>query len=54
MYNSLPKLDPPRNEPVRPYRPGDEQTASLRKRLATMREETIEVPLIVGGEEIRT
>ncbi len=54
MYNSLPKLDLPQNEPVRPYRPGDPETASLKRRLEEMRGETIEVPLIVGGKDVRT
>ena len=54
MYNSLPKLDPPTNEPVRPYLPGDPQTQSLKKRLAEMAATRIEIPLIVGGKEIRT
>jgi 1-pyrroline-5-carboxylate dehydrogenase len=54
MQNSFPTLNPPRNEPVRPYLPGDAQTASLKKRLAEMSAETIEVPLIVGGKEVRT
>jgi len=54
VYNSLPKLDPPRNEPVRPYLPGSAPTQSLKRRLAEMASETIEIPLLVGGREVRT
>ncbi|MFV1959802.1 MAG: aldehyde dehydrogenase family protein, partial [Planctomycetota bacterium] len=54
MYNSIPKLSPPRNEPVRSYLPGSEETRSLKARLSAMAGETIEVPLLVGGREIRT
>ncbi|MEM7262631.1 MAG: aldehyde dehydrogenase family protein, partial [Planctomycetota bacterium] len=44
----------PGNEPIRPYRPSDPETAALKARLAELASETIEVPCIVGGEEIRT
>ena len=54
MLNSVPHLDVPKNEPVRGYLPGSPEKASLKARLKAMAAETIEIPLIVGGKEIRT
>ena len=48
------RVPPPENEPVRSYAPGSPERAELKKRLAEMAKERIEVPLIIGGEEIRT
>jgi len=44
----------PQNEPVRDYAPGSAQRASLQARLETMARETVEVPLVIAGEEVRT
>lgn len=54
MLNGTPTLDVPRNEPVRGYGPGSPEKAALKRRLAEMAAETIEIPLIVGGKEVRT
>jgi len=43
-----------RNEPVHDYAPGSPERASLEKRLAQMAGERIEIPVIVGGEDLRT
>jgi 1-pyrroline-5-carboxylate dehydrogenase len=45
---------PPVNEPVRSYAPGSPERASLQKRLAEMRGERLEIPCIIGGEEVLT
>jgi 1-pyrroline-5-carboxylate dehydrogenase len=45
---------PPVNEPVRSYAPGSPERASLQKRLAEMRRERLEIPCIIGGEEVLT
>jgi 1-pyrroline-5-carboxylate dehydrogenase len=47
-------LDRPVNEPVREYRPGSAETQRLQARLAEMQREVVEVPCIVGGEEVFT
>ncbi|HED66736.1 MAG TPA: L-glutamate gamma-semialdehyde dehydrogenase [Planctomycetes bacterium] len=44
----------PVNEPVRAYSPGSPERARIEKELARQSSETVEVPLIIGGEEIRT
>jgi 1-pyrroline-5-carboxylate dehydrogenase len=48
------RVPPPVNEPVRSYAPGSPERASLKKRLAEMAKERIDIPLIIGGREIRT
>ncbi|HWA56326.1 MAG TPA: L-glutamate gamma-semialdehyde dehydrogenase [Gemmatimonadales bacterium] len=47
---------PPRpiNEPVLGYAPGSPERATLKAALARTTGETIEIPVIVGGQEIRT
>src|SRR5256714_11552306 len=47
-------LPEPRNEPVRDYGPGSPEREELQRRLREMQSERIEIPLVVGGEEIRT
>ncbi len=45
---------PPVNEPVRDYAPGSPERASLQLRLEQMKGERLDVPLKIGGEEVRT
>ena len=45
---------PPVNEPNLTYLPGSPERAALKARLAAMASERIDIPLIVGGREIRT
>jgi 1-pyrroline-5-carboxylate dehydrogenase len=54
MSNAIFPLDLPRNEPVRAYAPGSAEKVSLKKRLAAMLSEEIEIPLVIGGREVRT
>jgi 1-pyrroline-5-carboxylate dehydrogenase len=44
----------PTNEPVRDYAPGSPERAELRRRLDQMQAERIELPLVIGGEEVTT
>ncbi|MCZ6824381.1 MAG: L-glutamate gamma-semialdehyde dehydrogenase [Gemmatimonadetes bacterium] len=44
----------PVNEPTLGYAPGSAERDALKARLVEMRGETIEIPLIIGGEEVRT
>jgi 1-pyrroline-5-carboxylate dehydrogenase len=44
----------PYNEPVRDYAPGSPEREALRARLQEMESGRIEIPLVIGGEEIRT
>jgi 1-pyrroline-5-carboxylate dehydrogenase len=54
MPNGIVQPPPPINEPVRDYAPGSAEKAALKKRLDEMLSETIEIPLTIGGREIRT
>src|SRR6266704_3106044 len=44
----------PYNEPVRSYAPGSPEREELRVRLAELESKQIEVPLVIGGEDVRT
>src|SRR3954452_18493055 len=54
MTNGIFTLPEPRNEPVRDYAPGSPERASLKQRLTEMSGSTIEIPMIIGGKEVRT
>ncbi|MDX1501048.1 MAG: L-glutamate gamma-semialdehyde dehydrogenase [Thermoanaerobaculia bacterium] len=54
MSQGIFTVPPPVNEPIRSYAPGSPEKASLKKRLAEMLSEEIEIPLVIGGEEVRT
>ena len=45
---------PARNEPVGDYAPGSPERAALELRLAQMAGERIEIPLVIGGEDVTT
>jgi 1-pyrroline-5-carboxylate dehydrogenase len=45
---------PVANEPVRGYAPGSPERESLRRRVAEMRGERLEIPLVIGGRDVRT
>jgi 1-pyrroline-5-carboxylate dehydrogenase len=44
----------PSNEPVKDYAPGSPEREELRRRLDQMQSERIELPLVIGGEEVST
>jgi 1-pyrroline-5-carboxylate dehydrogenase len=48
------KIPTPRNEPVLSYAPGSPERAALKAELARQSRDTIEIPVVVGGREIRT
>ena len=54
MSNAIFPLAVPVNEPVRSYAPGSPEKKSLKKRLEAMLSEQIEIPVIIGGKEVRT
>ncbi|MBD0318552.1 MAG: L-glutamate gamma-semialdehyde dehydrogenase [Thermoleophilia bacterium] len=45
---------PPVNEPVRGYEPGSPNRESLKRRLEAMMRERVEIPCVIGGEDVRT
>lgn len=44
----------PVNEPTKDYAPGSPEREALKKRLAAMEAERLDVPNVIGGEEVRT
>src|SRR5258708_2765146 len=48
------RVPQPTNEPTKSYAPGSPERAELKARLKSMAAETIDIPLIIGGREIRT
>ncbi len=48
------KAPAPFNEPVLTYAPGTPERASLKAAIADLRSREIEVPMFIGGEEVRT
>ena len=52
--NGIIQIPDPGNEPVLNYAPGSPERASLKKRLDQMLTEEVDIPAIIGGQEIRT
>jgi len=48
------RVPPPLNEPVRAYGPGSLEKAELKARLTSLAGERMEIPLVIGGREVRT
>ncbi|MEO7191982.1 MAG: L-glutamate gamma-semialdehyde dehydrogenase [Vicinamibacterales bacterium] len=51
---TIPAVPPPVNEPVKNYAPLSTERDELKARLAAMAGERLDIPLIIGGKEIRT
>ena len=54
MTNAITRIPQPLNEPVRMYGPGSAEKASLKARLHEMLDEKVDIPIIIGGREVRT
>jgi 1-pyrroline-5-carboxylate dehydrogenase len=54
MSNAYFKVPQPTNEPLKAYKPGSPEREELKKKLEELKSKQIEVPLIIGGEEVRT
>lgn len=54
MSNAYFKVPLPVNEPVKSYKPGSPEREEIKKKIAELKSKQIEIPLIIGGEEIRT
>ncbi len=52
--NALQHIPLPLNEPVKSYAPGSPEKAEVKAALSRMRGEIIEIPLIIGGKEVKT
>ena len=54
MSNAYFKVPSPVNEPIKAYAPGSPEKEELKAKIAELKASEIEVPLIIGGEEVRT
>jgi len=54
MNNALFQFAHPANEPVKEYRPGSPERNALVKELEKQSNEVVEIPIIIGGKEVRT
>src|SRR4051795_9222194 len=53
-FNGNRRVPPPVNELVKSYAPGSPERAALKDRLRSMAGERVDIPLIIGGEEVHT
>ncbi len=54
MSNGIFRVPQPTNEPIKSYLPGSPERHELKQKLAELQSSQIEVPLIIGGEEVKT
>jgi 1-pyrroline-5-carboxylate dehydrogenase len=54
VFNGHRRVPPPVNDPIRSYAPGSTERASVKGRLKQMAGEVVEIPLFIGGKEIKT
>jgi 1-pyrroline-5-carboxylate dehydrogenase len=53
-FSGTRRVPPPVNEPVKSCAPGSPEKAELKARLRAMAAERIEIPLVIGGKEVRS
>ena len=54
MNNAVINIPKPVNEPILAYKAGSQEKAAIKKALTEMSSRQLEIPLIIGGKEIRT
>jgi 1-pyrroline-5-carboxylate dehydrogenase len=54
MTNGIFNVPAPQNEPILSFGPGSQEKKTLKAKLAEMKAREIEIPLIIGGKEIKT
>jgi len=54
MQNIIPNIPLPANEPTLSYVPGSPERRELKRKLVEMKSRTIDIPVLIGGEEVRT
>ncbi len=53
-FNGRARVSTPVNEPIRAYAPGSPERASLKTALDSMASTPVDIPIVIGGKEIRT
>jgi len=54
MIHAIFKTPPVYNEPIKSYAPGTPERASLKAKLNELLGKTIEIPIVIGGKDIKT
>lgn len=54
MFNAICKLPEIKNEPIKSYAPGSAERLSIQNKLAEMRAQVVDLPMIIGGKEVRS
>ncbi|WP_050436196.1 L-glutamate gamma-semialdehyde dehydrogenase [Chondromyces crocatus] len=54
MLDAIASPPLPQNEPIHAYAPGTPERAALKAELARLSSTTVEIPMFIGGEEVRT
>lgn len=54
MFNAVCRLPEIKNEPIKSYAPGSPERKSLQNKLAEMRSVVVDLPMIIGGKEVRS
>jgi len=52
--NTIFQIPEPVNEPILNYAPGSKERGELKAKIAELRDQVIDIPLIIGGKEVRT
>jgi len=53
-FNGRRRVPQPFNDPIRSYAPGSPERASLKARLKAMAGDKVDIPLFIGGKEVKT
>ncbi len=54
MSNAIYKIESPDNEPIMSYAPGSSERTAILAEMTRLKEQTVEIPIIIGGKEIKT
>jgi len=54
MPKGIYKVPATKNEPIKNYAPGSPERVSLKKEIARLRSQVMDIPMVIGGKEVRT
>jgi 1-pyrroline-5-carboxylate dehydrogenase len=54
VINAIARVPPPQNEPILPFLPGSAERSTLQAALQRMASERLEIPVVIGGKQLRT
>ncbi len=54
MSNAIFRVPAPVNEPIRSYAPGTADRAALKRAIADLKSNQVDIPMFIGGQEVRT